>query len=162
MLKLSIQGFELAFNLNILLGQSKYTSKLRKFEPFFYKINTYLQKATTCIGLQAEEIFSVNIKYNFSILGWFLRFFFCYFPKLQLLVIKKIEIKFTALLFYLCLISKKVPQIFKILFQTGNINIFVLRGIFFSRYVQLKSFFQQWNLRHNLVEKLSKFNVGKY
>ena len=65
MLKLSIQGFELAFNLNILLGQSKYTSKLRKFEPFFYKINTYLQKTTTCIGLQAEEIFSVNIKYVF-------------------------------------------------------------------------------------------------
>ena len=144
MLKLSIQGFELAFNLNILLGQSKYTSKLRKFEPFFYKINTYLQKATTCIGLQAEEIFSVNIKYNFSILGViFAVLFLCYFPKLQLLVIKKIEIKFTALLFYLCLISKKVPQIFKILFQTGNINIFVLRGIFFSRYVQLKSFFQQ-------------------
>ena len=36
---------------------------------------------------------------------------------------------------------KNVSQIFKILFQTGDINIFVLRGVFFSRYVQLKSSF---------------------
>ena len=35
--------------------------------------------------------------------------------------------------------SKSVSQIFKILFQTGDINIFVLHGVFFSRYVQLKS-----------------------
>ena len=34
--------------------------------------------------------------------------------------------------------SKSVSQIFKILFQTGDINIFVLRGVFFSRYIQLK------------------------
>ena len=32
-------------------------------------------------------------------------------------------------------------QIFKILFQTGDINIFVLCGVFFSRYVQLRSTF---------------------
>ena len=37
--------------------------------------------------------------------------------------------------------SKRVSQIFKILFQTGDINIFILRGVFFSRYVQLKSSF---------------------
>ena len=37
--------------------------------------------------------------------------------------------------------SKIVSQIFKILFQPGYINIFVLRGIFFSRYVQVKSSF---------------------
>ena len=37
--------------------------------------------------------------------------------------------------------SKSVPQIFEILFQTGDINIFVLRGVFVSRYVQLKSSF---------------------
>ena len=37
--------------------------------------------------------------------------------------------------------SKSVSQIFKILFQTGDINIFVLRGVFFSRYVELKSSF---------------------
>ena len=37
--------------------------------------------------------------------------------------------------------SKSVSQIFKILFQTGDINIFVLHGVIFSRYVQLKSSF---------------------
>ena len=37
--------------------------------------------------------------------------------------------------------SKSVSKIFKILFQTGDINTFVLRGVFFSRYVQLKSSF---------------------
>ena len=35
--------------------------------------------------------------------------------------------------------SKNVPHIFKILFQTGDINIFVFRGVFFSRYDQIKS-----------------------
>ena len=39
--------------------------------------------------------------------------------------------------------SKSVSQIFKILFQTGDINIFVLRGVFFSRYIQLKSSFSE-------------------
>ena len=37
--------------------------------------------------------------------------------------------------------SKSMSQIFKILFQTGDINIFVLRGVFFSRYVKLKALF---------------------
>ena len=37
--------------------------------------------------------------------------------------------------------SKSVSQIFKTLFQTGDINIFVLLGVFFNRYVQLKSTF---------------------
>ena len=37
--------------------------------------------------------------------------------------------------------SKNVSQVFEILFQTGDINIFVLRGVFFSKYVQLISSF---------------------
>ena len=37
------------------------TFKMRKFELYFYKTKTCLQKPTTCIGLQAEQIFSVNI-----------------------------------------------------------------------------------------------------
>ena len=37
--------------------------------------------------------------------------------------------------------SKIVSQILEVLFQTGDINVFVLRGVFFSRYVQLKSSF---------------------
>ena len=39
--------------------------------------------------------------------------------------------------------SNRVSQILKILFQTGDINIFVLRGVFLSRYVQLKSSFSE-------------------
>ena len=39
-----------------------------------------------------------------------------------------------------------MSQMFKILFQTGDINIFVLRSIFFSRYVQLKSSFSDEKL----------------
>ena len=65
--------------------------------------------------------------------------------------------------------SKSLSQIFKILFQTGNINIFVLRGVFFSRYVQLKSSFSdektsavKSETRFSLVEKLSKINEAKY
>ena len=34
-----------------------------------------------------------------------------------------------------------MSQIFKTSFQTGDINISVLHGVFFSRYVQLKSSF---------------------
>ena len=41
-----------------------------------------------------------------------------------------------------------MSQIFKILFQTGDINIFVLRGVFFSSYVQLKSSLSVIKLRH--------------
>ena len=55
----------------MLMIQLRYyaTFKVKKFESLFYKINTCLQKATTCIGLQAEQIFSVNIYYTyFSIL----------------------------------------------------------------------------------------------
>ena len=60
-----------------------------------------------------------------------------------------------------------MSQIFKILFQTGDINVFVVRGVFFSRYIRLKSSFpdkknQRLNLRHILAEKLSKINVAKY
>ena len=61
--------------------------------------------------------------------------------------------------------SKRVSQIFKILFETGNINIFVLRGVFFSRYVPLKSSFpdekkyQRWNLRQTLAEGSIKGKV---
>ena len=39
------------------------------------------------------------------------------------------------------ILSKSVYKIFKLLLQTGNINISVLHGFFFSRSVQLKSFF---------------------
>ena len=37
--------------------------------------------------------------------------------------------------------SKSMSQIVKILSQTGDFNIFGLCGVFFGRYVQLKSSF---------------------
>ena len=38
---------------------------LKKVESMFSKINTCLQETATCIGLQAEQIFSVNIQYAY-------------------------------------------------------------------------------------------------
>ena len=64
--------------------------------------------------------------------------FLCYFQKLELLVVKKFELIFAAL-YSIFMSLKSVSQILKILPQTGYVNIFVLRGAFFSRYVQLKS-----------------------
>ena len=52
-------------------------------------------------------------------------------------ILKQFLLHFTST----CMSSKSVSQIFKILFQTGDINNFVFRGVFFSRYVQLKSSF---------------------
>ena len=61
--------------------------------------------------------------------------------------------------------SKSVSQIFKFLFQTRDINIFVFRGVFFSRYFQLKFLWVQgahmfflYNIvtRNNMVWKLMR------
>ena len=35
--------------------------KVKKFMSLFHKINTYLQKSSTCKGLQEEHIFFINI-----------------------------------------------------------------------------------------------------
>ena len=57
------------------------------------------------------------------------------FPKAPASCRKKIlKLIFAGLYFYIYELKKCV---FKILFQTGDINIFVLRGVFFSRYFQL-------------------------
>ena len=39
--------------------------------------------------------------------------------------------------------SKSVSQIFEVLIQTRDINVFVLGGVFCSRYVQLNSSFSE-------------------
>ena len=96
----------------------------------FYKINTFLQKTTTCFGLQADIFF--------QFWACFLRFLFCFISKSSgFFWLKNFEIIFT----HTRMSSKSVSQIFKILFQTGDINSFVLRGVVFSRYGQLKSSF---------------------
>ena len=57
---------------------------------------------------------------------------------------RNFEIIFAALCFYLYELQK-LSEIFKILFQKGDINSFVLLGVFFSRFVQLKSSFSAEN-----------------
>ena len=66
----------------------------------------------------------------------------CYFQERQLLVVKQFCCKL-ILLHYptIYMSSKSLSQILKILFQAGDINIFVLRGVFFNSYVRLKSSF---------------------
>ena len=90
------------FRISIVDFQLRYyaTFKVRKFESLFYKINTFLQKNTTCIRLRAKQIFFVNIKYTyFSIQGvTFAVLFRCYFQKLQLLVVKKFLTYFWCIL----------------------------------------------------------------
>ena len=49
--------------------------------------------------------------------------------------------------------SKSASQIFKILYQTGNRNIFVFCGVFFSRYVQLKNSFSDEKITSGKVLK---------
>ena len=61
--------------------------------------------------------------------------FMYYFQQLQL------HFKLIFAVSYYYISSKSVSQIFKVLFQTENINIFVLSGVFLSRYVQLKTSF---------------------
>ena len=43
------------------------TFKVTKFESLLYEINTFSRKTTTCIGLQAKQIFSVNVYIVFSL-----------------------------------------------------------------------------------------------
>ena len=68
------------------------TFKVRKFESLFYKINTCLQKTITCIGLQTEQIFSVNIwyRYFFNFGRGFCGSFPMLFPKAPASCCKKI------------------------------------------------------------------------
>ena len=47
--------------------------------------------------------------------------------------------------------SKTVTQIFKVFFQTGNIDVFVLHGVVFGRSVPLKSsFFNKKNINSEI------------
>ena len=63
------------------------------------------------------------------------------FPKAPASCGKKILKIFLLHCTSICMISKGVSQILKILIQAGDINIFVLCGVFCSSYVQLKSSF---------------------
>ena len=115
---------------------------MRRFESLFYKINTSLQKTPASIRWQAEQIFFFKyiIHIFFQFWTWLLRSFSMLFPKAPASYCKTILNEFLLQCTSIC-ISSKIVSDFKNLFQTGNINIFVLRGVLFSRYVQLKSLF---------------------
>ena len=51
-----------------------------------------------------------------------------------------------------------MSQIFKILFQTGDINAFVLCEVFFSRYVQLKNSFSDEKKKKSAVKSETHFS----
>ena len=93
------------------------TFKVRKCESLLSKINTFLQKTTTCTGLQAGQIFSVSIWYTyfFNFGRGFCGPFLCYFQKLQLLLVKIFWNNFCCIVSTsTCMSSKIVFQIFKI------------------------------------------------
>ena len=132
----------MSFFLNCFLRYHA-TFKVRKFESLFYKITTCLQKTTTCIRLQTWQIFSVNIWYTyFSILGMALAVpFLCYFQKLQHLVVKELWTNFCCVVLLYLWIQKVCLRFLKFCFKLEILIFFSFVVSFFSRYVQLKSFF---------------------
>ena len=54
--------------------------------------------------------------------------------------------------------SKSVSQIFEISFQTRDTNIFALRGVCFSRYVQPKRYFSEE--KASVVKSKTYFSRG--
>ena len=74
----------------------------------------------------------------FQFWAWILQFFsYVIFKSFNFLMKKSSQLIFAALYFYIHELKKCL--IFKTLFQTGYINIFLLRAVFFSRHVQLKN-----------------------
>ena len=104
------------------------------------KFNTCLEKklplAMDCRQSKHSQI--IYIFFNFGC--GFCGFFPILFPKAPASFWKKNWTNYYAL-YSIFMSSKSVFQIFKIIFQTGDINIFDLLGVFFSRCVKLKSSF---------------------
>ena len=97
-----------------------------------HKYETNVQKTLDCRQNKCSlQIFNTHI---FQILSvTFAIPFLCRFQKRQFLVEKKLN-NFLRQCNSIFMSSKNI-------FHTGDINIFALRSFFFSRYVQLKSFF---------------------
>ena len=98
------------------------TFKVRKFDSLFYKIDTCLQRTTTSNGLKSKQIFSVNIWCIFFNFGrGFCGSFSMLFPQVSAFCDTKNWNKFWCIvLLFAC--AQKVSQIFKILFQKGDIK----------------------------------------
>ena len=106
----------------------------------FLQNNTWLQTTTTCIELQVEQIFSVNIEYIYFFN--FLVLLLCYFQKLQRLVIKNLWNNFCCTVLLFVWAQKMCLRFLKCYFKLES-NILVLRGVLLSRFAQLKSYFSE-------------------
>ena len=124
----------------ILLETLKYyaTFKIRRFESFFYKMNIVLQKTITCIGLQAQQIFSVNILSKFSViriffqfLAWLLRFFFYVISKSSSFLWTNFWTNFYCIVFLFVWAEKVCLRLLKSYFKL-KIIIFVSFVLSFS------------------------------
>ena len=93
--------------------------KVRKFGSLFYKFNTCFQKTTTCIGLQVEQLFSVNVSwiFFFNFGRGFCGSFSMFFQKLQLFAIKKILNNFYCIVLLFVWAQKLCPRFFKLYFR---------------------------------------------
>ena len=115
-------------------------------------LDTFHAVKVLCVLLQSKYIFAKNYHLKWTagranilckhVIYIFLSFgcgfcssFSMLFPKTPTSCGKKILKYFLLHCTSICMSSKSISQIFKILFQAGDNNIFVLRGVFFSRYV---------------------------
>ena len=115
---------------------------MRNFESLFYKINTFLQKnLLSWIADRANIICKYTTYIFFSFGCGFCGFFSMLFVKAPASCGKKKLNNFCWIVLSFVWAQKVCLRFLKILFQTGDVNIFVLRGVFFSGYVLLKSSF---------------------
>ena len=135
------------------------TFKMRKFELLFYKINTCLPKPTTCIGLQAEQMFSVNTKYPyFSILSVaFVVPLLSYFQKPQLLAVKRFWTNFCCIVL-LYLWAQKVCLKFLKSFFRLQILIFLFFVVSFL--VDMFNWKAPFLKKKTVVKSETRFNRG--
>ena len=89
----------------------------------------------------------------FQFWAWLLRFLCYVVSKSCSLLWKKKLNNFCCIVILFVWAQKSVSQIFEILFQTGDINIFVLLGVFISicstkKLLSRQNKHQWWNLRH--------------
>ena len=100
--------------------------KIALLESLFYKTNICLQKTATCIGLQAEQVCSVIDIFNIFFFS-FRRDFYASFSMLFSEPLsscdkRKIDIMNCT---SICMSSKILSHIFKIIFQTRNIKLYI-------------------------------------
>ena len=142
---------------------------MRKFELLLYKINTFLQKTTSWIGLQAEQISPVNIwyAYFFNFECGFRGFFSMLFPKAPASCGKKNWNNFCCIVLLFVWAQKVCLRFLKSCFKLEILFLFFMASFLVDMFNYKAPFLtkkkhQRWNLRHTLLEKLSDINESKH